>query len=54
LSVPSGLNHEGLPMGVQLVARPFGEATAFRAAYALQSATEHHKAVPGILSGTPA
>jgi aspartyl-tRNA(Asn)/glutamyl-tRNA(Gln) amidotransferase subunit A len=50
LSVPSGLNSEGLPMGVQIVARPFDEATAFRAAYALQSTTDFHTAAPPILS----
>ena len=50
LSVPSGLNSEGLPMGVQIVARPFDEATAFRAAHALQSATDFHTAAPPILS----
>jgi aspartyl-tRNA(Asn)/glutamyl-tRNA(Gln) amidotransferase subunit A len=50
LSLPSGLNHDGLPMGVQLIARPFGEATAFRAAFALQSATAHHRAAPALLA----
>jgi aspartyl-tRNA(Asn)/glutamyl-tRNA(Gln) amidotransferase subunit A len=46
LSVPSGLSSGSLPMGVQLVARPFGEATALRAAAAFQSVTGHHRAVP--------
>jgi hypothetical protein len=52
LSVPSGLSSQGLPMGVQIVARPFGEATAFRAAYAFQSATDHHRAVPPLLAAS--
>lgn len=54
LSVPSGLNRQGLPMGVQIVARPFGEVTAFRAAFALQHATDHHLAAPVLLSGARA
>ncbi len=50
LSVPSGLSAAGLPMGVQLVARPFGEATAFRAARVVQQATAFHTAVPPLVS----
>ncbi|MCW2598404.1 MAG: Amidase [Frankiales bacterium] len=50
LSVPSGLSSTGLPMGVQLVARPFAEATAFRAAQVIQRATDFHTAVPPLVA----
>jgi aspartyl-tRNA(Asn)/glutamyl-tRNA(Gln) amidotransferase subunit A len=52
LSLPSGLNSQGLPMGVQLVARPFGELTALRAAHLVQSRTGHHTLTPPL--ATPA
>ncbi len=38
ISVPFGLSPDGLPIGVQLVARHFEEATLLRAAAALESA----------------
>ena len=37
LSIPSGLS-EGLPVGLQLIGRQFGENTLFRAAHALERA----------------
>ena len=38
LSVPFGTSEEGLPVGVQVVARHYEEATLFRAAVALETA----------------
>lgn len=38
LSIPSGVDGEGLPTAVQLVGAQFGEATAFRAAFELERA----------------
>jgi aspartyl-tRNA(Asn)/glutamyl-tRNA(Gln) amidotransferase subunit A len=49
LSIPSGLSAAGLPMGVQIVARPFDEASAFRAARVVQSRTEFHSAEPALV-----
>jgi len=37
VSVPAGLSAEGLPLGLQLIARPFDEETMFRAAGVLES-----------------
>jgi aspartyl-tRNA(Asn)/glutamyl-tRNA(Gln) amidotransferase subunit A len=37
ISLPCGLTTQGLPMGVQLVGRMFGDAELLRAAHALQS-----------------
>ena len=36
VSTPAGLSDEGLPMGLQVVGRPFDEATALRVAYAYE------------------
>jgi amidase len=36
LSIPSGVDADGLPTAVQVVGRHFGERTAFRAAFALE------------------
>ncbi len=39
VSVPCGLSEEGLPMGLQIVGRPFDEATALRVGYAYEQAS---------------
>lgn len=40
LSVPCGLNKEGLPIGLQIVGRAFDEATVLRAAYTFEANSE--------------
>src|SRR5260370_19775110 len=40
LSVGSGIGAGGLPVSIQLIGKPFEEATVFRAAHAYQQATE--------------
>jgi aspartyl-tRNA(Asn)/glutamyl-tRNA(Gln) amidotransferase subunit A len=45
LSLPCGFVG-GLPVGVQLLGRPFEEAALFRAGHAYQQRTAHHRAVP--------
>lgn len=46
MALPSGL-HDGLPIGMQLVGKPFAEATLLRAAHAYQQATDWHLRRPG-------
>jgi aspartyl-tRNA(Asn)/glutamyl-tRNA(Gln) amidotransferase subunit A len=43
ISVPAGFSSGDLPIGLQLVGRPFGEETILRAAYAFEQATEWHR-----------
>lgn len=44
--VPAGRSREGLPIGVQIVGRPYAEMTCLRVAAAWQRATDHHRAAP--------
>ncbi|MBI3616542.1 MAG: Asp-tRNA(Asn)/Glu-tRNA(Gln) amidotransferase subunit GatA [Candidatus Omnitrophica bacterium] len=46
LSVPCGFTQGGLPIGMQLIAKPFAEETLLKAAYAYQQATGWHKRQP--------
>lgn len=46
VSVPCGFDGRGLPIGLQLAARPFAEATLLRAADAYQRDTDWHRRSP--------
>ena len=48
MSLPCGFSAEGLPIGLQLIGKPFDEATLLRTAYAYEQATEWHKTAPVI------
>jgi aspartyl-tRNA(Asn)/glutamyl-tRNA(Gln) amidotransferase subunit A len=48
LSVPAGFSKDGLPIGMQLLGKHFGEATLLRIAHGYESATEHAKRRPKI------
>ena len=50
LSVPAGLSNDGLPLGLQLIGRPFDEETVLRAGAALEEAAEFD-AAPGFTVG---
>jgi len=47
-SVPCGFTAEGLPIGLQIVGRPFDEATVLRVADAYQRATDWHARRPSL------
>ena len=46
MAVPCGLSQEGLPIGMQLVGRPFDEATILRVAHQYQQRTDWHRRFP--------
>ena len=46
LSMPCGVDGEGLPVGAQLMGPRFGEQVLLNTAYAYQQETDHHKRVP--------
>ena len=47
ISIPAGFA-DGLPIGMQIIGKPFGEETILKIAYAYQQATEWHKKKPEI------
>ncbi len=47
ISVPAGFS-EGMPVGVQVMAKPFAEETVFRVAYAYEQATKWHEMWPSV------
>jgi len=46
MSLPCGFSAKGLPIGLQLIGKPFDEATLLRTAHAFEQATEWHKRTP--------
>jgi aspartyl-tRNA(Asn)/glutamyl-tRNA(Gln) amidotransferase subunit A len=53
LVLPCGFSRTGLPLGMQLIGRPFGDATVLRAGHAYQSATDWHQRWPALAAGDP-
>jgi aspartyl-tRNA(Asn)/glutamyl-tRNA(Gln) amidotransferase subunit A len=51
LTHPCGFDSASLPIGLQLVGRPFDEALLIRAAHAFSTATEWHRRRPGVDPG---
>jgi aspartyl-tRNA(Asn)/glutamyl-tRNA(Gln) amidotransferase subunit A len=47
-SIPCGFTSQGLPIGLQIIGRPFDEATVLRAADAYQRATDWHTRRPPV------
>ena len=52
LELPNGYSN-GLPLGMQLIGRPFDEATVLRAGHAYQQATDWHARRPHLVGGAP-
>jgi aspartyl-tRNA(Asn)/glutamyl-tRNA(Gln) amidotransferase subunit A len=48
ISLPCGFTKKGLPVGLQILARPFAEEMLFKAAYAYEQNSEWHKMKPKI------
>jgi aspartyl-tRNA(Asn)/glutamyl-tRNA(Gln) amidotransferase subunit A len=48
LSIPCGFDRDGLPLGMQIIGKPFDEATILRIAHAYEQQSEWHKRKPKI------
>lgn len=46
ISIPCGFTKDNLPIGLQILAKPFDEETLFRAAYAFEQSTDFHRENP--------
>jgi aspartyl-tRNA(Asn)/glutamyl-tRNA(Gln) amidotransferase subunit A len=46
LAVPAGASRSGMPIGLQLIGRPFDDETAIALGRAFQTATDHHRRIP--------
>jgi aspartyl-tRNA(Asn)/glutamyl-tRNA(Gln) amidotransferase subunit A len=51
ISVPCGFDEEGMPVGLQIMAKQYDEETLLRVAYTFEEATEFHKRRPEIQKG---
>jgi aspartyl-tRNA(Asn)/glutamyl-tRNA(Gln) amidotransferase subunit A len=47
ISIPAGFA-DGLPIGMQIIGKPFGEENILKIAHAYQQATDWHKRKPEI------
>jgi len=50
LSLPCGFTKDNLPIGLQILGKPFDESTVLKTAYAYEQATDWHKKRPSIQS----
>ena len=54
LALPNGFGRNGLPLGMQILGRPFGEETILRIGHAYERATEWHARRPTLVPGAEA
>jgi len=52
MSMPCGFDAAGLPIGLQIIGRPFDESAVLRAAFAYESATDWHRRAPDLGGGS--
>ena len=48
MSLPCGMTSNGLPIGLQLIGKPWDEEGLFQVASAYEAATEWHKTIPAL------
>ena len=54
LALPNGFGRNGLPLGLQILGRPFGETTILKIGHAYERATEWHTRRPALVAGAAA
>lgn len=48
ISLPCGFSSAGLPIGLQIIGKPFDEKTILRVAYAFEQRTDYHRRKPSL------
>jgi aspartyl-tRNA(Asn)/glutamyl-tRNA(Gln) amidotransferase subunit A len=48
ISLPCGFSSAGLPIGLQIIGKPFDEETILQVAYAFEQQTEYHRRKPSL------
>ena len=48
ISIPCGFSSMGLPIGLQIIGKPFDEETILRVAYAFEQQTDYHRRKPAL------
>jgi aspartyl-tRNA(Asn)/glutamyl-tRNA(Gln) amidotransferase subunit A len=48
ISIPCGFSAAGLPIGLQIIGKPFDEETLLRVAYAFEQITAYHRRKPSL------
>ena len=48
ITIPCGFSSAGLPIGLQIIGKPFDEETVLRVAYAFEQHTEYHRRKPSL------
>ena len=48
ISIPSGFTEGGLPIGLQVIGKAFGEADMFTIANAFEQGHDYYKAIPAL------
>ncbi|MCL0311906.1 Asp-tRNA(Asn)/Glu-tRNA(Gln) amidotransferase subunit GatA [Apilactobacillus sp. TMW 2.2459] len=51
MSVPAGFSKDGMPIGMQLLARHFDEESIYKAGYAFEQNTDFHTKTPKMMGG---
>ena len=54
LALPNGFGRSGLPLGMQILGRPFDEPTILKIGHAYEQATEWHRRRPALVPGAEA
>ena len=54
VELPNGFGRNGLPLGMQILGRPFGEMEILRIGHAYEQATDWHTRRPALVPGADA
>ncbi|MDO9028708.1 MAG: amidase family protein, partial [Candidatus Roizmanbacteria bacterium] len=50
LAIPAGFTEKGLPVGLQIIGKKFGEGELFQLGYLYQQETDWHKKLPPLIN----